>query len=312
MSIPHFKTPEQFDPDGKRLVAKRTACGDASERPSAAYYCWGVAGGEAGGSEAGGSEAGLYVHGPDVSGEGETAMIVRVFRARLKPGRRGDFERLCRDRSIPHLRTLEGCQAVHVGRQLEEYPDEFVLVSVWRDLESLKRFAGEHWRTPLVLPGEAEMIESASAQHYDETFRSLTAAHHTTPDEMRVREALAVLSWRLTDQQWERVRGLLPPPKPEGRPRADDRRTLEGILYVLRTGCRWHDLPAEFGSAVTCWRRLTVWQRDGTWARLWPAFVAQLEGQEKLTWARALTPPGRSWTTGGVRRLRASLHSVVA
>jgi len=239
-------------------------------------------------------------------------MILRVFRAHLKPGRRSDFERLCRERSIPHLRAMDGCQTVHVGRPLEEHPDEFVLVSAWRDLASLQRFAGEHWRAPLVLPGEAEMIVSASAQHYDEAFQSLTAEYHTSAEEMRVKEAWAMLSWRLSDRQWERVRGLLPPPKREGRPRADDRRTLEGILYVLRNGCRWHDLPEEFGSAVTCWRRLGTWQRDGTWSLLWPRLVAQFDGPEKLIWSRALTAPDRMWTTAGVRRLRAGLRGVVA
>jgi transposase len=61
----------------------------------------------------------------------------------------------------------------------------------------------------------------------------------------------------LSDAQWQRIQPLLPAPKPTGRPRADDRRTLNGILYVLRPGCRWRkDLPDRYGSSVTCWRRL--------------------------------------------------------
>ncbi|RLE68618.1 MAG: hypothetical protein DRJ34_02665 [Thermoprotei archaeon] len=44
---------------------------------------------------------------------------------------------------------------------------------------------------------------------------------------------------KLTDEQWERIRPLLPPPAQTGRPRADDRKVLNGILYVLRTGCAW-------------------------------------------------------------------------
>ena len=42
-----------------------------------------------------------------------------------------------------------------------------------------------------------------------------------------------------------------------GRPRADDRKTLNGILYVLRTRCRWQDVPGEYGSSSTCWRKLS-------------------------------------------------------
>jgi len=56
---------------------------------------------------------------------------------------------------------------------------------------------------------------------------------------------------QLTDMQWVFIRPLLPPPARTGRPRADDRRTIEGILYVLITGCRWRDLPREYGSPTT-------------------------------------------------------------
>ncbi len=49
----------------------------------------------------------------------------------------------------------------------------------------------------------------------------------------------------LKDDQWALIAPLLPPPKPRGRPRADDRRTINGILWVLRSGARWRDLPRE-------------------------------------------------------------------
>jgi hypothetical protein len=65
----------------------------------------------------------------------------------------------------------------------------------------------------------------------------------------------------LSDAQWELIQPLLPAAKPTGRPRADDRRTLNSILYVLRTGCRWKDLPDRYGSSVTCWRRLDQLKR---------------------------------------------------
>jgi len=54
----------------------------------------------------------------------------------------------------------------------------------------------------------------------------------------------------LCDEQWEHLEPLLPPPRHRGRPRADDRKTLNGILYVLRTGCRWQDVPREYGSLL--------------------------------------------------------------
>lgn len=91
----------------------------------------------------------------------------------------------------------------------------------------------------------------------------------------------------LTDAQWEAIRPLLPPQRGRGRPRADDRRTLNGILYVLRTGCRWEDMPRRYGSPVTCWRRLRRWQREGVWERIWRTYLAMLDEQGQLQWARA-------------------------
>lgn len=72
-----------------------------------------------------------------------------------------------------------------------------------------------------------------------------------------------------------------------GRPRADDRRTLEAILFVLRSGARWHDVPAEFGSGVTAWRRLKQWEEAGVWEAVWRALLASLDAQGKLEWAQA-------------------------
>ena len=56
----------------------------------------------------------------------------------------------------------------------------------------------------------------------------------------------------LSDGQWEFIEPLLPPQPMTGRPRADDRRTINGILYVLVTGCKWGDMPRKYGAPVTC------------------------------------------------------------
>ena len=66
----------------------------------------------------------------------------------------------------------------------------------------------------------------------------------------------------LTDEQWERIAPHLPehPPGPMGgRPRADDRESLEGLLWLLRSGARWRDIPVDLPSGSTCWRRLQEW-----------------------------------------------------
>ena len=67
----------------------------------------------------------------------------------------------------------------------------------------------------------------------------------------------------LTDMQRDFIRPVLRSPAHIGRPRADDRRTVEGIVRVLITGCRWQDLPREYGAPTTVWRRLRRWEEEG-------------------------------------------------
>src|SRR5690242_8509540 len=68
-------------------------------------------------------------------------------------------------------------------------------------------------------------------------------------------------------------------------PRADDRRTIEGIAYILTTGCRWQDLPREYGAPTTVWRRLRRWGEEGVWELIWRAALAALDLQGKLDWS---------------------------
>jgi transposase len=74
----------------------------------------------------------------------------------------------------------------------------------------------------------------------------------------------------LDDELWQIIEPLLPPVKPRrlrypGRKRLSDRQTLTGILFVLKTGIAWEDLPQEMGcgSGMTCWRHLAAWHRAG-------------------------------------------------
>jgi transposase len=92
---------------------------------------------------------------------------------------------------------------------------------------------------------------------------------------------------RFTDSQWALIEPLLPPLSRTGRPRADDRRTLDAILFVLKTGCRWRDLPREYGAPVTAWRRLCRWQEEGVWERIWRAILSLLDARGKLDWTAA-------------------------
>jgi len=99
----------------------------------------------------------------------------------------------------------------------------------------------------------------------------------------------------ITDPLWELLQPLLPPP-PErrfrfpGRKPLDYRNILTGILFVLRTGIAWDDLPAElgFGCGKTCRHYLQLWQRAGVWQRLHAVLLSELNHAEQIDWSRAL------------------------
>ena len=91
---------------------------------------------------------------------------------------------------------------------------------------------------------------------------------------------------------WKRIEPLIPPVKPSpkgGRPRVSDQQALNGIVYVLRTGVPWEELPQElgYGSGMTCWRRLRDWHVAGVWHRLHQALLAELRRADKLDLSRA-------------------------
>jgi hypothetical protein len=73
----------------------------------------------------------------------------------------------------------------------------------------------------------------------------------------------------LTERAWERIRPLLPPLHgARGRPRHEHRRLLEGILWVMRSGHAWRDLPAGYGPWQTAYHRLRQWNHEGLWEGL--------------------------------------------
>jgi transposase len=91
----------------------------------------------------------------------------------------------------------------------------------------------------------------------------------------------------LSDEQWAKLEPLLPKVKSRGRPWADNRRVLEGILWVLKTGARWRDLPKEYPSASTCWRRLRQWEEQDVWLKIWRQFLGELDQRGKLDWSES-------------------------
>lgn len=99
----------------------------------------------------------------------------------------------------------------------------------------------------------------------------------------------------VTDALWNRLEPLLPtPPKRRfrfpGRKPLEPRQVLTGILFVLKTGIAWDDLPAELGCGCgkTCRRYLRHWHRAGVWLELHAVPLAELNGADRIDWSRAL------------------------
>jgi transposase len=107
------------------------------------------------------------------------------------------------------------------------------------------------------------------------------------------------------DELWEVVEPLIPKVERRyrypGRKRVPDRRTLTGILFVLKTGIAWEDLPQEMGcgSGVTCWRRLRDWQEHGVWQQLHEALLARLNAAGEIDWQRAAVDSSHVRAFGG-------------
>ena len=112
----------------------------------------------------------------------------------------------------------------------------------------------------------------------------------------------------LPDALWDIIAPLLPPPPPPspkgGRPRLPDRQALTGILFVLKTGLPWEDLPTELrcGCGMSCWRRLRDWQADGTWTRIHAELLARLAGAGKLDWSKCVIDSSSVRAVFGGRR----------
>ncbi len=110
----------------------------------------------------------------------------------------------------------------------------------------------------------------------------------------------------VSDALWERIEPLLPPPKPRrfdhpGRKPIDNRKALTGILFVLKTGIPWEDLPVEMGCGcgMTCWRRLRDWAAAGVWDQLTEVLRAELQRAAALDWSRAAIDSAATRALGG-------------
>ena len=89
----------------------------------------------------------------------------------------------------------------------------------------------------------------------------------------------------LTDEQWEKLEPLLPPQKPRtGRPNKDHRTIINGILWILKTGAQWEDLPERYGSPKTVSSRLYRWRKAGVWDQVLSELQRQGDTLGEVQW----------------------------
>jgi transposase len=92
---------------------------------------------------------------------------------------------------------------------------------------------------------------------------------------------------KIPDELWDEIKLLLPPEKANktiGRPVVPFRKVLDGIVYILRTGCQWKMLPKEYGSGSTCHRRFQQWILTKVFQRLWVKLLELYDDLRGITW----------------------------
>ena len=89
----------------------------------------------------------------------------------------------------------------------------------------------------------------------------------------------------LSDKQWERLKPLLPPQKPHtGKPSKNHRTVINGILWILRTGAPWRDMPKCYGPWESVATRFYRWQKTGIWNQILESLQAIADKEGNLDW----------------------------
>ena len=86
----------------------------------------------------------------------------------------------------------------------------------------------------------------------------------------------------LIDKQWSVIEKHIPSPAKTGRPRCDDRTTINGILFVLTTGCRWEDMPKRYGTKSSAHLRFQNLQQKGVWKKILSELIKSARRQDKI------------------------------
>jgi transposase len=92
----------------------------------------------------------------------------------------------------------------------------------------------------------------------------------------------------LTEAAWAVIAPLLPPNGKRGKQWTDHRQVVNGMLWKLRTGAPWRDVPARYGPWQTCYDRFNRWRRDGTWDRLLQHAQTKSDAVGEVVWEVSL------------------------
>jgi quinol monooxygenase YgiN len=94
-------------------------------------------------------------------------VIIRVFRARIHPGKEDEFERFVRETGVPMVQAQAGCSHVAWGRSHWSDQPEFAVVTHWDSVQALEAFAGPRWQEAVIEPEEEHMLAEVFCDHYE-------------------------------------------------------------------------------------------------------------------------------------------------
>jgi heme-degrading monooxygenase HmoA len=94
-------------------------------------------------------------------------MIIRVFRPTIHPGKEQEFEAFLHDTAVPLVSKQAGLLAQHVGRPRDLSSTEYLYVTIWQDVDSIRAFAGERWQEAVITPDEEHLLSDTCIGHYE-------------------------------------------------------------------------------------------------------------------------------------------------
>jgi heme-degrading monooxygenase HmoA len=98
----------------------------------------------------------------------EEPVVIRVFRPTIHRGKEAEFESFLRETAVPLVSRQSGIVAQHIGRPRDPSSTEYLFVTVWEDVESIRAFAGERWQEAVIAPEEEHLLKETWIGHYED------------------------------------------------------------------------------------------------------------------------------------------------